>query len=217
MPMLTTSVKRPPAPADGARADALREVRHAGENGVDLGHHVLAVDHHGRIRAVAQRGVQDRPALGHVDRLAGEHRVAPCGHAGGLGELDQQRQRMGVEVGLGEVEQHVAETGGELAEPVRVALEQRDDAPVLRRGAGLGQLRPDRVGLHRHPRFNWLAFTRERLDLVPFALAASSPGSRPTSRRRRARSAASGSRARSAASRRRSGSSSSAAAGRRTP
>ena len=109
MPMLTTSVKPPAGAGDRAVAHAVREGGHAVEHGVHLGHHVVAVDQHRRVRAVAQRGVQHGAAFGDVDRLAAEHRVAPGGHAARLGELDQQRQRVGVEVGLGEVEQHVAE------------------------------------------------------------------------------------------------------------
>ena len=159
MPMLTTSVKRAAVGGgDRAVADAVGEGGHAVEHGVDLGHHVLAVDEDRRAGAVAQRGVQDGAVLGDVDRVAAEHRVAPLGHAARLGELDQQRQRAGVERGLGEVEQHVAEPRPRRSwNRSRVALGSGRAAglPAAALPASSSCL-PDRVGHRAHP-FSWLA------------------------------------------------------------
>ena len=110
MPMLTTSVNLPPsvaaiAPERTPSAKAAMRSRTPSTSGITS----RAVDEDRLARAVAQRDVQHRPVLGRVDRRAGEHRVAPLGHAARLGELDQERQRPGVDRGLGEVEQHVAE------------------------------------------------------------------------------------------------------------
>jgi hypothetical protein len=63
---------------------------------------------------------------------------------------------VGVEVGLGEVEQHVAEPDREFAEPVGVAVEEVGDAAVAAVGAGGGERLPDAVG-HRRQSFSWLA------------------------------------------------------------
>jgi hypothetical protein len=49
------------------------------EDGVDLGHDVLAIDEDGAVGAVAQRDVEDGAVLGDVDLLAGEHLFGPAG------------------------------------------------------------------------------------------------------------------------------------------
>ncbi len=78
MPMLTTSVIAwPVAPLPRRSARRRRKRAIGAEHGVDLRHHVRAVDQHRRaLGTVAQRRVQHGAVLGHVDRLAAEHRVA---------------------------------------------------------------------------------------------------------------------------------------------
>ena len=55
----------------------LAEVRHLVEHGVDLRHHVLAIDHDRRSLRRAQRHMQHRAIFRDVDLLAAEHRVDP--------------------------------------------------------------------------------------------------------------------------------------------
>jgi hypothetical protein len=66
----------------GPAADRVAEAAHGGQDGVDLRHDVPAVDEDGPVGAVAQGDVQDRPALGGVDLLAGEHLLDPAGQVG---------------------------------------------------------------------------------------------------------------------------------------
>ena len=71
-------------------ADAVGEIRHPVEHGVNLGHHILAVDHDGRSLRRAQGHVQDRALLGDVDLVAAEHRIDPRTQARFVGQLEQQ-------------------------------------------------------------------------------------------------------------------------------
>ena len=100
--------------------------------------------------------MQDGAVLGDVDLLAGEHRIAPGGDSPGLGQLDQKGQRMGVDVHLGEVERHLAERDGEFLEPLRVAVEERQQPPFARDARRLVEGEPDLVG-HGGYLGNWLA------------------------------------------------------------
>ena len=76
----------------GAAAHAIREVGHAVEHRVDLGHHVHAVDYDRCAARRAQRDVEDGAVLRDVDLLAGEHGVDAGAQAGCLGEPNEQRQ-----------------------------------------------------------------------------------------------------------------------------
>ena len=68
----------------GARPHVAGEIGHAVVGFAHGGHHVLAV-HRDAAAQVAQGGVQHGPALGLVDLLAGEHRLAAGRHIGALG------------------------------------------------------------------------------------------------------------------------------------
>ena len=95
MPMLMTLRMRLPVwPFHCAAADAVGELGHLVEHGVDLRHDVLAVDDDRRALRRAQRHVQDRAVLGDVDLLAAEHGVDPRAQAGFLGQLQQQLERL---------------------------------------------------------------------------------------------------------------------------
>ena len=74
----------------GAAADPVGEVGHLVEHGVDLGHHVLAIDDDRCPSRRAQRHVQDGAVLRDVDLLAPEHGVDPGAQAGFLRQLQEE-------------------------------------------------------------------------------------------------------------------------------
>ena len=73
-----------------AAADPVGEVCHLVQHGVDLGHHVLAVNDDGRRTRRAQRHVQDCAVFRDVDLVAAEHRVYALAQAAFVGQLQQQ-------------------------------------------------------------------------------------------------------------------------------
>ena len=73
-----------------AAADAVGEVGHLVEHGVDLRHDILAVHEDGCSFGRAQGHVQHGALLRDVDFLAAEHGVDPRSQAGFLGQLEQQ-------------------------------------------------------------------------------------------------------------------------------
>jgi hypothetical protein len=81
--MLTTVAMR--LPVWPRHSPARSRVAHPGEHRVDLGDHVLPVDHHRAVGRHAQGHVQHRPVLGDVDAPAGEHVVDLGPQAGPLG------------------------------------------------------------------------------------------------------------------------------------
>ena len=163
MPMLITLRMRLRGVAfPRAAPHPVREVGHPVEHGVHLGHHVLAVDDDRRALRRAQRDVQDRAVLRHVDLLAAEHGVDPRAQAGLLGELDEQPQRLVGDAVLRVVEVDAGGFRGQaFAAPGIVREELPQMHAVDRRVMGLERL-PHRARGHRldhcgHPR-------------VPFAL-----------------------------------------------
>ena len=93
MPMLMTLRMRLPVwPFHSPLANPIGEVGHLVEHGMDLGHHVLAVDDDGCAFRGAQGHVQDGPLLGDVDLLAPEHGIDPRSQAGFLGQLEEELQ-----------------------------------------------------------------------------------------------------------------------------
>jgi hypothetical protein len=83
-----------------AGAHPLGEPGHLVQDRVDLGHHVLAVDLDGLGLRRAQRDVQHRAILRHVDLVAAKHRVTMFGQPGLFRELKQQLQRLVVDAVL---------------------------------------------------------------------------------------------------------------------
>jgi hypothetical protein len=128
-------------PFPGAAAHPAGEVFHLGENGVDLGHHVLAGDADRPIRAVAQRYVQHRASFGDVDRLAGEHCLDALGETGLAGEGKEKRQRLVDDAVLGKIEEDVLQRQGKLLAAFRIGGEEVAHLPTgdlaLMRGESL--------------------------------------------------------------------------------
>jgi hypothetical protein len=69
-----------------------------------LGHHVLAVHNNGLPSWGAQGNVQDGPLLGDVDLLPPEHRIDSGPQTGFLGQLQEERERLGSDAALRVVE-----------------------------------------------------------------------------------------------------------------
>ena len=74
----------------GAAADAVGKIRHLVEHGVDLRHHVLAIDDDGCASRRAQGHVQDGAVFRDVDLLAPEHGVDALAQAGFLRQLQEE-------------------------------------------------------------------------------------------------------------------------------
>ena len=74
----------------GAAAHAIGKIRHLVEHGVDLRHHVLAIDDDGCSSRRAQGHVQDSAVFRDVDLLAPEHGVDAFAQPGFLGKLQQE-------------------------------------------------------------------------------------------------------------------------------
>ena len=96
-------------------ADPIGEVGHLVEHGVDLRHHVLAVDDDGYPFRRTQCHVQDGAIFGDVDFLAAKHRVDPGAQPGSFGELDEQLERLVVDAILRVVE---VDAGGVRGHPL---------------------------------------------------------------------------------------------------
>ena len=73
-----------------AAPDAVGEVSHLVEHGVDLGHHVLAINDDGSAFRSAKSDVQDRAIFRDVDFLAAEHGVDALAQAGFLCQLQER-------------------------------------------------------------------------------------------------------------------------------
>jgi hypothetical protein len=80
-----------------ASADAVGDVGHLVEHGVNFRHDVPAVDHDGRAFWRTQRHVQHGPIFRDVNFLAAEHCVDPGAQTGLFGELDEQLERFVVD------------------------------------------------------------------------------------------------------------------------
>lgn len=114
-----------------AGADGVGEFFHVGEDGIDLGHDVLAIDEDGAIRAIAERDVEDGAIFSDIDFLAGEHLL---GHAVDVllnGERAEQADRFIGDPVLGEIEKEVAEFEREFLEALGVLREEVAHLHVL--------------------------------------------------------------------------------------
>ena len=100
--------------------DRLGKLAHGGENGVHIGHHVLALHENRRVGAIAQRSMQHGAVFGEVDRLAREHLLALCLDATFACELFEKRDDLLIHGAFGIVHQQVIEFGAETAESLVV-------------------------------------------------------------------------------------------------
>ena len=86
--------------------------------------------------------MQHGAALGLVDLLAREHRVALGSHALRLCQRDQHVAACGVNIGLGIIQQHLARSNAEIGCAVRVLGEQLQHMPCVGGALVLGQIVP---------------------------------------------------------------------------
>ena len=138
MPMLMTLRMRLPVwPFHCAAADAVGEVGHAVEDGVDLGDDVLAIDDDRGVARGAQGDVEDGAVFGDVDLLAGEHGVDALARLRLVGEVDEQTEGLVGDAVFGVVE---VDAGGVDGRGVRRGWGHR------RRVSAGGRGRADRGG-----------------------------------------------------------------------
>ena len=75
-------------------AHPVGEAGHLVEDGMHLGHHVLAVHDDGLPFGGAQGHMQDGPLLRNVDFVSAKHGIDAVPQAGFLGQLQQERKRL---------------------------------------------------------------------------------------------------------------------------
>ena len=85
--------------------NAVGEIGHPIEHGVDLGYHVLAVDHDRCVPGCAQGDVQDCSLLRDVDLVASEHRIDPRSQARFLCQFDEKADGVGRDAILGVIQE----------------------------------------------------------------------------------------------------------------
>jgi hypothetical protein len=126
----------PGVPGPAAAAHPLREARHAVENLVDPGHHVLTVHKDRCVAGCAEGDVEDGAVLAPVDPLAGEHGVDAPAQAGLRRQPQEQPQGLLREEILRVVEVEAAGLQGETLSATGVVgeepaqVERRDLRPV---------------------------------------------------------------------------------------
>ena len=117
-------------PFNVAFAHRAGEPGHALAGRQHLLHHVLPIDMD-RTLGGAQRGMQHGAALGLVDLGPGEHGLSTRLDFGIAGQFQQQRERIGADMCLGVIEEHIAETGAEIGEALFVFEHLGKAAPGL--------------------------------------------------------------------------------------
>ena len=106
MPMLTTFLIRLPVwPVQAPLAHPVGKLGHLVEHGMDLGHHVDAVDDDRLSLREPEGHVQDGPILGDVDLVAPEHGLGALPQARLLGKLEEEPERFVGDPVLGIVEE----------------------------------------------------------------------------------------------------------------
>ena len=107
-----------------ARADPLGERGHAVEHLVHVRDDVAPVDDQRALARHAQGDVQHRAVLGDVDVLAGEHGVAPLGHARLFSQLNEQTEGLVAHAILRIVEVDPGGLGGQPGASLGVGCEE---------------------------------------------------------------------------------------------
>ncbi len=97
-----------------AATDAVGEVSHLVQHGMNLRDYVLTVHDNRRSPRGAQGHVQDSSLFGDIDLLAAEHRVASSGNTSFSGERDQQSNRLISDAVLREVQIDARTPGAEV-------------------------------------------------------------------------------------------------------
>ena len=121
-----------------AGTDAVREVRHAVEHGVNVRHHVLAIDDDRGTPRGAKGRVEHGASFGDVDLVAAEQGVDTVAELALLGELHEQLQRFVGDAVLGVIEEHAFGLGGESFASARILREELPE--VLRADLGMVRL-----------------------------------------------------------------------------
>ncbi len=88
--------------------------------GLDRRHDVFAIDPHGRAGKIAQGHMEGGAALGLIDMLAGEKRLAPLLQPRRAGEVEKMAERRPGQAVLGIIVEQVVEADGKMLEPFRI-------------------------------------------------------------------------------------------------
>lgn len=118
------------------------QLGHLVQDAVDFRHHVDAIDQHFVADRSTQRGMQYRPALGGIDRLAVEHRPDRVAQPCFLGQLHQQVDGVLANQVLREVEEQSTGAEGKPLEALRIVDERLAHPEVLQFLAMGGQGAP---------------------------------------------------------------------------
>ena len=114
-----------------AAADAVGEIRHLVEHGVDFRHDIFSVHEDGRAFRRAQGDVQHGAVFRDVDFLAAEHGVDPPAQAGFLGQLEQQFERLVGDAVLRIIQKKARRLGRQALAAFRVVGEQFPQMQLL--------------------------------------------------------------------------------------
>ena len=114
-----------------AAADPLGERRHPVEHGVHLGDHVDAVDDQRRVLGHPEGHVEHGAVLGDVDVVAAEHGIDPPAQPAGLGQGQEEADRLVGDAVLRVVEVQPGPFGDEALAPVRVLGEEVPQVAIL--------------------------------------------------------------------------------------
>lgn len=112
---------------------------------MDIGSHVLFINHQVILDRDAQRGVQHGAVFGGVDVLAGEHIRAAFFHASLLGQFNKRGVNLSVNEVLRQIHMKPGGVEGERGRPGGVGSKKLPQRYVLLRLKQLLKLRPCRL------------------------------------------------------------------------
>ena len=111
-------------PLPRAAADAVGEVGHPVEDGVNPGHDILAIHHDRSASRGAQGHMQHRPLFRDVDLLATEHRIDARAQADRLRQIDEEAEGLAGDAVFRIIEVDPRCLGGHLFAAPRIIREQ---------------------------------------------------------------------------------------------
>jgi len=120
--------------------------------GTNFFDHVSAVDEERRVVLLAQGRMQGRTVLGLVDFFASEKRCNPAGQSDRIGVRDQQRQRLGTETLLRQIDEPIVPAKRQSREPVGIGREQLGERAARQRPAMACEICGSGVGSGVHLR-----------------------------------------------------------------